>query len=242
MSDLPPDFLVRIPGCAPRRHASGGSPLWTFTPASSPRGTILFFYHRTAFDAFTAHVIERLTGRGFAVAVPDLFHDIDPSLDPDEKKAQLVDDQIIARAADAVGILGSPEFGGHRSHPATLGFCMGGRLAFLAAAAGTGVSRACCFYGGDLNRAWHGDASPIERVSAGIPDIQLHRGVRDSHATEKQQHAAVQAIDAVGGNAEAVTYAGARHAFANPFASERHHTRATAQAWSSALRFLEEAV
>ncbi|WP_317447685.1 dienelactone hydrolase family protein [Streptomyces collinus] len=240
MSDLHPDFLARIPSCAPRRHATQDGPLWTFTPKSPPRGAILFFYHRTALDAFTAHVIERLTGRGFAVAVPDLFHGMDPDLEPDEKKARLVDDRIIAGSADAVGVLRSPDYGGDRSAPAALGFCMGGRLAFLAAAGGTGVSRACCFYGGDLDRAWHGDLTPIERVSAGIPDIQLHRGVRDSHATEGQQHAAVRAIDAVAGNAEAVTYAGARHAFANPFAFERYHARATSQAWSSALRFLEE--
>ena len=224
-------------GCQPSGHLrAAGAPLWTFAPAAAPRGTVLVLHHRTGLDRFMADVVARLTDSGFVTAVPDLFAGQPAGLAPEQRKRLLRDDAVLAVLAEGIRLAAVDGL------PVTaLGFCMGGRLAFLAGSAGIGVDRACCFYPGEIDKAWHASISPLERVGPAAAATQLHRGARDSNATATQFDAAVAAFDKAGAYLEACTYAGARHAFANPYAPERHHPVAASRAWTAAMTFLHAA-
>lgn len=203
-------------------------------PALPTGRAVVLFHHRTGFDEFTHHAMARLTRAGLHVVAPDLFRGMPVDVSPDERKHALDDEDLVDRTRAAVRW--SRETIGPEA-PVALGFCMGGRVAYLAAAAGTGVRATVAFYGGDLD-AGRGGPSPVARVRAGVVPVLLLRGSRDSAATAAQQQAAVDAADAVAGHLEALTFAGARHAFANPYTPERHHPGATARAWEVALDFV----
>lgn len=228
-------FAARVPfRCS--RGSAGPATVCTFAPDGAPAGAVLLLHHRTGLDAFTAHAASRLLAEGFIVAVPDLFAAQPAGLAPEERKRLLRDDDVLDTVAACARAMPPTPAG-----VAALGFCMGGRFALLAAVAGAGVGRACCFYGGEIDRGWHTRDSPLARVGPGVAPVQAHRGARDSNATAAQLDAAIAAFDRVGGYFEALTYAGARHAFANPFAAERHHPTAAARAWGSATAFLRAA-
>jgi carboxymethylenebutenolidase len=224
-------------GCHPSdRYLAAGVPLWMFEPGAAARGAVVVLHHRTGLDGFMADVVTRLTAGGFVSVVPDLFAGQPVGLGPEERKCLLRDDAVLTVLAEGVRLMavgGLPV--------AALGFCMGGRLAFLAGVAGIGIDRACCFYPGEIDRGWHASTAPLERVGAGAADTQLHRGARDSNATAAQFDAAVAAFDQAGAYLEACTYSGARHAFANPYATERYHPVAAARAWAGAMAFLDAA-
>ncbi|WP_322768550.1 dienelactone hydrolase family protein [Frankia sp. Cr1] len=209
---------------------------WVLSPATCSGRSLIFFHHRTGIDEFTRQVVRDILCCGVRVAVPDLFANIPTELGPGERKQRIVDSEVIGLTQLAILALTRDDAG---AAPAALGFCMGGRLAFLVAAANLGVARACCFYGGELTRGWHDPQSPIDRVTAKMPPIQLHRGSRDSNATRAEQDAALSAVDAVDGYLEACVYTGARHAFANPFVTERFHPTVARRAWDNARSFLE---
>jgi dienelactone hydrolase len=221
-------------------HAEGWDapfPVVVRTPPGPASQSMILFHHRTGIDSCTENAAARLTDSGAVVVIPDLFAGMPAGLEPEESKSLLRDEVLIdltrRLVAESVSRFGL-------GAPAAVGFCMGGRLALLAAAAGTGVRRACCFYGGAMDVGWHSEISPIDRLSQNtcVP-IQLHRGHRDSAATAESAQAAVAAADASGTPLEACVYAGARHAFCNEADPLRFHPHAARRAWANALGFLE---
>ncbi|MFJ2955502.1 dienelactone hydrolase family protein [Streptomyces sp. NPDC087270] len=232
MNDLPRPFARNGPEPSDRTVIAR-TPVWTFLPPAEPVGAVLFLHHRTGLDDFTADITARLLGLGCAVTVPELFAGQPPGLAPEERKSLLRDEELLEVMAGGTRLLRRTG-----RDVAALGFCMGGRLAFLAAVAGTGVDRSCCFYGGALDQGWHHAVSPLERTSAGAAPVQFHRGSRDTNPDAGRLARAVQAFDEVGGYLEACTYAGAGHAFANRFAADRHHPVVAARAWDRATAFL----
>ncbi|MCU1640723.1 MAG: dienelactone hydrolase family protein [Nocardia sp.] len=211
-------------------------PIHVRAPGGPAAQVVLMFHHRTGLDAFTEDAAARLTATGALVVIPELFAGMPAGLEPDEYKSRLHDDPVIDLTRMLVADTGT-RFGLGR--PAAIGFCLGGRLALLAAAADTGVRRASCFYGGATQVGWHSPLSPIDRLAGGggVP-VQLHRGNRDSAVTAESELAAVQAADATGTPLEACVYAGARHAFCNASDPLRYHSYATERAWANALSFL----
>jgi dienelactone hydrolase len=198
---------------------------------------VILFHHRTGVDGFTTSIAQRLVRAGAVVAVPELFTGQPESLPAEERKSLLRDDaviclthQLVATVTARSGLTGA----------AAVGFCMGGRLALLAAASDTGITRACCFYGGGIDVGWHDPLSPVQRLAAGgCGPVQLHRGNRDSVVTSATDAAAVAAADMAGTYLEACVYAGARHAFCNTADTERYHPWAARRAWANAVGFLE---
>lgn len=206
---------------------------------SGPRSTtgrgLVLFHHRTGFDDFTLRVVRRLGAAGYGVVAPDLFADLPSGLSPDELKHRLDDDLVLTSAVEGSALLASMGVTAF----ATIGFCMGGRLAFLAGAAGI-VSAAVSFYGGDLDAGRLGGPSPLARLSTTSSPLQLHRGSRDSAATAEAQDAAVVAASGLGTYLEACTYAGARHAFLNSDDPVRFSAVHSGRAWNNAMTFLDD--
>jgi carboxymethylenebutenolidase len=201
----------------------------------APQGGLILFHHRTGFDDFTIRIARQLSAAGFSVVAPDLFSGLPSSLSPEELKMRLDDESVLTSVVAGRAMLR----GDGICAVSAIGFCMGGRLAFLAGAEGL-VNSAVSFYGGDLDTGRRGGPSPLSRMARSSSPIQLHRGSRDSAATAPVQEAAVLAADSCGAYLEACTYAGARHAFLNSDDELRFNRVCSVRAWSNAMRFLEE--
>ena len=167
---------------------------------------------------------------GFVVLAPDLFWRQAPRVElgytgPDFERARglmagITSAQLLADIGTTVKALrGRPELVGKVG---AIGYCMGGRLAYFAAAT-AGVDAASCFYGGAIH-------DNLDKAAAITCPIQFHYGERDTMIPP----AAVEKVRAAMGNrAEVFTYA-ADHGF-NCWERGSYEPRSAAQAHARAL-------
>jgi carboxymethylenebutenolidase len=117
----------------------------------------------------------------------------------------------------------------------TVGFCFGGRNAWLAAAGGHGLAGAVGFYGRPGER--DGVPGPAQRApDLETPILALQAGA-DPNITVEDNAAFERALAAAGVEHEVVTYEGAPHSF-----FDRRHddfADASADAWRRVLAFIE---
>jgi carboxymethylenebutenolidase len=118
----------------------------------------------------------------------------------------------------------------------TVGFCMGGRHSWLAAAAGHGLSGAVGFYGrpGVGRDGSQGPAQNADRIEAPILALQ---GGADQGITAEDNASFEEALRSAGVKHELVTYEGAPHSFFDR--KQENYVDASADAWQRTLDFLE---
>ena len=133
-----------------------------------------------------------LAGHGYVVAVPEIYHELEPAgtvLAYDEAGAERgnahkTTKELASYDADARAVLdyltGHPSCTGKL---ATMGICIGGHLAFRAAA-NPDVLAAACFYATDihkrgLGKGMHDDT--IDRISAITGELLMIWGIQDPH-------------------------------------------------------------
>jgi carboxymethylenebutenolidase len=108
-----------------------------------------------------------------------------------------------------------------------IGYCMGGRLAYLAAAT-AGIDAAVAYYGGGIH-------DQLDRAAAVGCPVQFHYAERDDHipltAVEKVRAAMS------GRAAELHVYPGSMHGF-NCWARASYHAPSAALAHGRSLQFL----
>jgi carboxymethylenebutenolidase len=118
----------------------------------------------------------------------------------------------------------------------TIGFCFGGRLAFLTAAMGLDLAGAIGFYGRPTPRDASDTMAPIERVGSMEGSILGLFGGADAGIPEESLSAFDGALGAAGLDHRLVTYTGAPHSFFDRKASE--FAVASASGWSEVLEFI----
>jgi carboxymethylenebutenolidase len=168
---------------------------------------------------------------GFVVLAPDLFWRDAPRIElgyvgeDRERAMQLMKASDPAKLVDDIGtslaaLRARPECSGRIG---TFGYCLGGRMAYLAAAT-QALDAAACFYGGGIH-------DQLERAGGVRCPIQFHYGARDAHiplpAVER-----VQAAFA-GREAEVHVY-DAEHGF-NCWERASHHAPSAALAHARTL-------
>ncbi len=120
----------------------------------------------------------------------------------------------------------------------TIGFCMGGRMSFLAATLGLDLAGVIGLYG-TLVGPWRNDApEPVEAASrVGSPVLGLFGG---ADPVIKPEHIAAfdAALSAAGVDHRVVSYPGAPHSFFDRKAAE--FADASAAAWDEVLTFVRE--
>src|SRR6476646_9456798 len=117
----------------------------------------------------------------------------------------------------------------------TVGFCMGGRQSWLAAAAGHGLKGAAGFYGHPGER--NGVAGPIQRVAAiECPILALQAG-DDKNITAEDNAQFDEALREAEVDHEVIVYEGAPHSFFDR--KQEQFADASADAWRRVLEFLE---
>jgi len=118
----------------------------------------------------------------------------------------------------------------------TVGFCMGGRQSWLAAAAGQGLAGAVGFYGRPGESA-DGSPGPVQLASKiEAPVLALQAGA-DQHITAEDNEAFERALSDAGVEHELVVYEGAPHSFFDRKQDE--FAGASEDAWARVLEFVE---
>jgi carboxymethylenebutenolidase len=120
----------------------------------------------------------------------------------------------------------------------TMGFCMGGRLAFLSAAeSDLGLAGAIGFYGGVTGTGRGGTPAPLDLASSTVAPVLGLFGGTDQGIPQNTIDAYGAALTAAGVDNELVTYPGAPHSFFDRKAAE--FSDASADAWAKVMAFVE---
>jgi carboxymethylenebutenolidase len=185
-------------------------------------------------------VAEQYALDGFVVLAPDVFWRQAPRVelgyegDDRQRAFGLMQGYGSADALTDIGaavqaLRARPETAGARL--GAFGYCMGGRLAYLAAAS-AGVDAAVAFYGGGI----HGQ---LDLAAAVACPIQFHYAERDDHIPPGAVESVRRAF--AGKPAEVHVYPGAQHGF-NCWARASYHAPSAALAHGRALAFLATAL
>ena len=184
-------------------------------------------------------VAEQYALAGFVVLAPDVFWRQAPRVElgyvgDDRQRAfglmqGLKPDQTLADLQATVRALRSIEGVGPKV--GAIGYCMGGRLAYTAAAL-AGVDAAVAYYGGGI----HAQLQLAAQINC---PMQFHFAGHDEHIPPEAVAAVSQAFD--GRDATVFTYPGAMHGF-NCWARAAYHAPSAALALGRSLQFLAGAL
>jgi carboxymethylenebutenolidase len=142
---------------------------------------------------------------------------------------------LTADVAAAVAYLGSRE-GGSATRIYTVGFCFGGRLSSLQAAAGHGLAGVISFYGVPVGPNRGGLPAPADEARRFECPVLAIYGGADEAIPAVARDAYDRALDAAGVEHRTVVYPDAPHSFFDRRASE--FASASEDAWREVLGFV----
>ena len=202
------------------------------TPQEVNGPGVLVCMHGPGVDGFIRDICERLVSSGFAAIAPDLYHrQSEPRVEPWTRIRDTEALQDMAKAAQTLKNLSGidPERMG------VVGFCMGGRLAFLHAANNPGLRAAVVFHGGNIMVARDGFSSPLEQArNIRAPLLGLF-GSEDENPSPSDVQTIDSELTRLGKAHEFHTYAGAGHAFLNLTRPEVFREAQANVAWAKCL-------
>lgn len=211
---------------------------------SAPKGSGLYpavvvMQHQGGVDAFIQQITQRLAQAGYIAAAPDLYHRDGPDCKDDiiTRRSRLSDRRIVHDVAATVAFL---EANGavDRDRLGVIGFCMGGRLAYLMAAANPVFKAAVAYYAGNTFRAWGRDIpSPFERTGDIHCPIQGHFGADDVNPSPQDMAKLDAELTKFNKPHEFYSYSNAGHAFMDN-TKESYRPRADEASWPRTLEFL----
>jgi carboxymethylenebutenolidase len=182
------------------------------------------------------NVAERVAAEGYVALAPDLYYrengavvGYDNLPEAIRLMTGLTDDNIVRDIGSVISYLRGQELV-RSDRIAITGFCMGGRISFLAAATQPAISAAAPFYGGGIGGL-------LERAKDIRCPTLLFFGDRDAFIPNDEVERIKTTLAGLGKPAEVKVYAGAEHGF---FCDERasYNAEAAADAWQRLLKFL----
>lgn len=200
---------------------------------------VLLLQEALGVNAQIRGVADRFADRGFVTIALELFHRSSPGYE----KTDLVMDEVMrmVKTLTSEGLIADcrAAFDWLSSRPnvqrdkiAALGFCMGGRAAFLANSE-LPLAAAVSFYGGGIAPAL------LDRVPKLSGPHLFFWGGQDKSIPADRRRAVADALHAAGKRFVDVEFSDATHAFFNEQIS-LYNPAAAHQSWALALAFLEE--
>ena len=206
---------------------------------SGPFPAVLIAHPASGVGEFTQSIAARLAKAGFVAVAMDLFHRVteDMTADGTAKNAFLDDIQIMADINTTVDWL--------RSHDAidgdrigVTGFCMGGRIAWLAAANNPHFKAVAPYYGGNLWVARGGASiSPHDQMGSINCPMLFHFGEVDENPSQDDMKQLDRELTNLGKSHQFYTYPGADHAFMDFGQPHRYNKGAADASWPRTLDF-----
>ena len=199
---------------------------------------IIVFQEAFGVNPYIRDVAGRFAGEGFTAIAPELFHRTGPGFEGDYKDFPAVQPHTSALTNDTLEADIKTAYEWLKNDPQTdaqkifsVGFCMGGRVSFLANTV-IPLRAAVSFYGGGIAQGL------LDRAKDLHGPILLFWGGLDKHILPEHTRAVEDALRAAGKEFGNVTFSYADHGF---FCDQRaaYNERAAKQAWPMTLEFLK---
>jgi carboxymethylenebutenolidase len=204
------------------------------TGQSAKRG-LLVFQEAFGVNSHIRDVAARFAKSGFITIAPELFHRTAPGFEGSYTDFPGVVPHLQAITergldADVRAAFGWLEREGVADSCAAVGYCLGGRVAFVANSA-LPLKAAASYYGGHIPPL-------LGRASRLSGPMLFVWGGLDHHIDEEQRHAVVKGVEAASKPFVDVTFSNADHGF---FCDARasYQPAAAAQAWSLTHAFFD---
>jgi len=208
-------------------------------PAGSSLPAMVVIQHQGGVDTFVENMTKRLADAGYVAAAPDLYHRDGPDCADDivTRRSRLGDRRVINDVNACVGFLQRHEaVDGKRI--GIIGFCMGGRIVYLMAAASPAFKAAVAYYAGNTFRAWGRDLpSPFERSAEIHCPLQGHFGEDDKNPSPADMAKLDAELTKLDKPHEFFSYANAGHAFMDS-TKQSYCGHADEASWPRTLDFL----
>jgi len=204
-------------------------------PERSPERGLLVFQEAFGVNAHIRGVAERFAAEGFLAIAPELFHRTAPGFDcayAEFGKAMPHLNAVTEQGleADVRAAYAWLESAGTGGNVASVGYCLGGRVSFVANSA-VPLKAAVSYYGGRIPTVLH-------RAGALSGPMLFFWGGRDHHIPDEQRQAVIAGVRDANKIFVDVLFSHADHGF---FCDARpsYDAAAAAQAWSLTLAFLD---
>lgn len=183
------------------------------------------------------HVTAELASAGYAAVAPDMYYrDGIGCQDPaPTRRARLRDSSVITDVDATVDFFkGQQQVDGARL--GILGFCMGGRVTYLMAAANPIFKAAVMYYGGGIFRSWGDAPAPFERTAEIHCPMMGHFGEQDENPSPEDVRKLAAELTAHSKVHEFHSYSGAGHAFMNK-SRDTYRQHAADLSWPRTIGF-----
>jgi carboxymethylenebutenolidase len=208
---------------------------------SGPFPAVVLIQHQNGVDKFMEAMTERMAAAGYFGVTPDLYHRDGPDCKDDgpTRRTRLRGLTVIKDVDAAVDHLKGNKLV-NAGRIGIVGFCLGGRVAYLMAAANSSFRAAISYYGGGIFRPWGEGPTPFERTAEIRCPIQGHFGELDKNPSLADMHRLDAELTKHGKAHEFYTYAGADHAFMDPNHIGRYNAQADQLSWPRTLDFFHK--
>ena len=190
---------------------------------------------------FTQSIADKLAESGYVAVAMDLFHRVTPDMvsDGTPRNSYLDDSQIIQDVDATLSWMQSfPTIDSDRI--GITGFCMGGRIAWLAAASMDTFKVVIPYYGGNL---WvtrgNGANTPYDLANSIECPMLFHFGEIDENPSQDDMRKLDTELTRLGKSHEFYTYPGADHAFMDFEQPNRYNKQASDMSWPRTIGFLD---
>jgi len=193
-------------------QASDGTALRAYVarPAETPRRGLLVFQEAFGVNAHIRDVAERFAAQGFLAIAPELFHRTAPGFDCSYSEFAKAMPQLEAITeqgldADARAAYGWLERAGVGANIASVGYCLGGRVSFVANS-GLPLKAAVSYYGGRI-------PTVIGRAPKLSGPMLFFWGGLDHHIPDEQRQAVIRGVREANKTFVDVVFSNADHGF-----------------------------
>jgi carboxymethylenebutenolidase len=225
--------------------ASGKRGYYVVPRGDGPFPAVLVYQEAFGVNDYVQSEVRRLAQHGYAAVAPDLF---DGEVFPYEfdkvmpKLQTLTDEILLGHVEAALAFLDGEANVMHEAYGA-VGFCMGGRLAFLTAATfGERIAAASSFYGGgiapDQPRMWK---PLLDRVPDVKGELLLNYGADDEGITPQEHARLAEALSREKKRYTLSVYPGAAHGFASTDRAAYRREQAET-AWAETIAMFDRAL
>jgi carboxymethylenebutenolidase len=213
-------------------------------PSTGPAPGIIVIMEAYGLNAFVKATCEQLAKQGYAALAPDIFHgetfDYSNSQQAMAKVNALDDDTVMDEFGATIEALHGN--GARAGKVAILGFCMGGRLAFLANAVhGAKLAASVAFYGGGIAPAEpKGPRKPLlDRVPDLVAPQLLVYGAKDTAISGEEHGRLARALTEANKRYTLAVLPDAPHAFAT-FDRPNYREAAATEAYRMTYAFIAD--
>jgi carboxymethylenebutenolidase len=206
-----------------------------------PMPAVVVIQHQYGVDKFMEEMTERFAGAGYFAVTPDLYHRDPPDCKDNgpTRRGRARDVNIINDVKATITYLKSNKLVDSR-RVAILGFCMGGRVAYLMAGASKDFKAAISWYGGSCFRPWGEGPTPFERTAQISCPIQGHFGETDQNPTLEDMAKIDAELTKHGKAHEFYVYKDTGHSFMDPHHPDKYVAQSDRESWHRSMEFLKK--